>query len=385
MRDIHNNLDIVGGAVLGRAGFLHCSVGIKNGMISTPGLASVPQFNARGLLVLPGIIDIHGDAFERQIMPRPGVAFPLDVALLDSDRQVVSNGITTVYHGVTWSWEPGLRGADNARELLETLEGLRCSLQADTRYHLRHETYNLDGEPEILEWIAGGRIGALAFNDHMSSIAQKVDKPHLLAKMVERSGLAHDDFITLTKSVEKRGAEVQGSIARLAAAALASGIPTLSHDDRTPDERRNFRAMGARIAEFPVTEETARAAVAAGEWTVYGAPNVVRGGSHTGWTSASEMARKGLCKILASDYYYPALPLAPFRLAHDGVMPLEQAWALVSENPSKAMGLDDRGVIAEGKRADIVCVDASDALRPRIVATLVAGKMVFLAEAARLH
>ncbi len=379
------DFEIIDGQVLSRAGFTHCAIGIKNGTISEPGMAGTLNFDAGGLLVLPGIIDIHGDAFERQIMPRPGVGFPMDVALLDSDRQVISNGITTVYHGVTWSWEPGLRGAENARDLLETLEKLHSALQADTRYHLRHETYNLDGEAEIIDWIGGGRIGALAFNDHMSSIAQKKDKPHQLAKMVERSGLGHDDFVMLIERVEKRGAEVQGSIERLAAAALANGIPTLSHDDRTPEERRQFRAMGAHIAEFPVTEETAREAVAAGDWTVYGAPNVVRGGSHTGWASASEMARKGLCTILASDYYYPAMPLAPFRLAHDGVMPLEQAWALVSENPAKAMGLGDRGIIAEGKRADIICVDASDSLRPRVVATIVAGKIVFLAEAQRLR
>src|ERR1700710_384347 len=86
--------------------------------------------DARGLLVLPGIVDLHGDAFERQMMPRPGVDFPVDVALLDSDRQAIGNGITTVFHATTWSWEPGLRGADNARELLENIERLRPQLSA---------------------------------------------------------------------------------------------------------------------------------------------------------------------------------------------------------------------------------------------------------------
>src|SRR5712672_3710861 len=102
------------------------------------------RFDASGLLVLPGIVDIHGDAFERQMMPRPGVNVALDVALCESDRQAVANGITTVFHGVTWSWEPGLRGAENARAILDGLEHLRPQLSADTRFHLRHETYNLD-------------------------------------------------------------------------------------------------------------------------------------------------------------------------------------------------------------------------------------------------
>ena len=83
------------------------------------------ELNARDLLVLPGIVDLHGDAFERQMMPRPGVDFPIDVALADSDRQAIGNGITTVFHATTWSWEPGLRSGDNARELLEAIESLR--------------------------------------------------------------------------------------------------------------------------------------------------------------------------------------------------------------------------------------------------------------------
>src|ERR1700737_455688 len=108
------------------------------------------RIDASGLLVLPGIVDIHGDAIERQMMPRPGVGFPLDVALLESDRQSAANGITTVFHGVTWSWEPGLRGPENARAILRSLEELRPRLGAATRFHLRHETYNLDAEPEII-------------------------------------------------------------------------------------------------------------------------------------------------------------------------------------------------------------------------------------------
>ena len=125
--------------------------------------------DAGGLLVLPGIVDLHGDAFERQMMPRPGVDFPIDVALIDSDRQAISNGITTVYHATTWSWEPGLRSGDNARRLLEAIEPMRPQLAADTRFHLRHETYNLDAESEIIEWLSEGRIDLFAFNDHMDS------------------------------------------------------------------------------------------------------------------------------------------------------------------------------------------------------------------------
>ena len=136
------------------------------GRIAPPGSGDPLRYlDASGLLVLPGIVDIHGDAFERQMMPRAGVHFPIETALLETDRQAVANGITTVFHGVTWSWEPGLRGPDNTRAILTALEGLQSSFAADTRFHLRHEIYNLDAEEEITAWLATGRVDALAFND----------------------------------------------------------------------------------------------------------------------------------------------------------------------------------------------------------------------------
>ena len=154
--------------------------------------------------MLPGIVDIHGDAFERQMMPRPGVGFPIDIALIESDRQAIANGITTVFHGVTWSWEPGLRGPENARAVLAGIERLRGRLGADTRYHLRHETYNLDAEDEIIGWMEAGRIDALAFNDHMTpTLTEK--RPHKVTQMAERAGLTREAFDALLAQVERRG------------------------------------------------------------------------------------------------------------------------------------------------------------------------------------
>ncbi|WGS01154.1 alpha-D-ribose 1-methylphosphonate 5-triphosphate diphosphatase [Bradyrhizobium sp. ISRA443] len=336
------------------------------------------HLDANGLLMLPGIVDLHGDAFERQMMPRPGVDFPTDVALVDSDRQAIANGITTVFHGTTWSWEPGLRSADNARKLLDTIEALRPQLAADTRFHLRHETHNLDAEAEITQWLAEGRIDLFAFNDHSNV------KPNKRNQLADRAGLSVEAINEMLDRVVARRPDVPTSIARLAAAARAAGIRMLSHDDSSPAMRREFRALGAAIAEFPINEETARDAAAAGDFIVFGAPNVVRGGSHTGWTKASDMIAKGLCSVLASDYYYPAQLLAAFRLAADGTLPLAKAWDLISSAPARAAGLDDRGVLATGRRADIVLVDDMMPLRPRIVAVIAAGRLVHLADASCL-
>jgi alpha-D-ribose 1-methylphosphonate 5-triphosphate diphosphatase len=378
---------IQGGRALLGDEFVETSLQVSSGEIRDVGRAyghGALNVDARSLLVLPGIVDLHGDAFERQMMPRAGVDFPIDVALFDSDRQAISNGITTVFHATTWSWEPGLRSAENASLLLEAIESLRPQLRADTRFHLRHETYNLDAEDEIGRWLSAGRIDLFAFNDHMDATVASLDNPRKRNRMVERTGLSSEAFDRLVESILARTDAVPASIARLARIAEKAGVRMLSHDDDSPAMRKAFRAQGVRIAEFPVNEETAREAAAGGDAIVFGAPNVVRGGSHTGWTKASHMIEKGLCSVLASDYYYPAPILAAFRLAADGVLPLPRAWDLISAAPANAAGLSDRGVLARGHRADILLVDDAMPLRPRIVAVIAAGRLAYLADADRI-
>jgi alpha-D-ribose 1-methylphosphonate 5-triphosphate diphosphatase len=382
------DIAIEGGESLKDGAFAEGALTLTGGKIaalSSGAPRGLPRLDARGLLVLPGIVDIHGDAFERQIMPRPGVDFAMDIALADSDRQAIANGITTVFHGLTWSWEPGLRGAENAHRFVAALAMVRDKLAADTRLHLRHETYNLDAEPVIEQWLAEKQIGLLAFNDHMKQAMIDTTRPQKRGGMVVRTGLSDQAFDALVARTASRADEVQPSIKQLAAAARAAGVRMLSHDDESPLQRIDYRSIGIAVSEFPTNEATAREAIAGGDLTVFGAPNVVRGGSHTGWTSAATMVEKGLCSILASDYYYPAPLLAPFRLAADRILPLSEAWALVSSAPATAAGLDDRGTLAAGRRADIILVDASDNLRPRVVAALAGGKIVHLTEAQRLH
>ena len=378
---------VEGGRALLGGDFLESSLSIADGEISAVGAGhgrGSIGFDARDLLVLPGIVDLHGDAFERQMMPRAGVDFPIDVALIDSDRQAISNGITTVFHATTWSWEPGLRSGDNARRLLEAVESLRPRLAADTRFHLRHEIYNLNSEDEIGRWLSAGRVDLFAFNDHMDSTVALLDNPRKRGRMVERTGLSGEAFDGLVARVLSRADEVPASIARLAAIARKAGVRMLSHDDESPEMRKAFRAQGVGIAEFPVNEQTAREAADGGDAIVFGAPNVVRGGSHTGWTKAADMIEKGLCSVLASDYYYPAPILAAFRLAADGVLPLAEAWDLISAAPARAAGLSDRGMLAEGHRADLILVDHEMPMRPRIVAVIAGGRLVHLTDADRL-
>jgi len=335
------------------------------------------ELDASNLLLLPGIVDLHGDAFERQLMPRPQVHFPTDVALVDTDRQMLANGITTALHGLTWSWEPGLRGREAALSFLDTLERLRPVLGCDSRVHLRHEVYNIDAADEIEEWLGLGRLHLLAFNDHLPMFLRRVEQPTKLAQYAERAHMSLEDFVALVHRVAERQPLVDATNRRLAASARQHGIALASHDDESPEMRQHFHQMGCSLCEFPLTRPTAEMAHHMGDGVIMGAPNVVRGGSHIeGGMRAADMAAAGLVDVLTSDYYYPALVHAPFRLVRDGLLPLARAWSLVSTNPAKLAGFTDRGSIAVGQRADLVLVDASTPTLPRIVATLVDGRMV---------
>jgi alpha-D-ribose 1-methylphosphonate 5-triphosphate diphosphatase len=372
-------MQITGGEVLlADGGLQHENLLLESGKIAAIGSSAgaAASFDARGLLVLPGIVDIHGDAFERQMQPRPGVGFPADIALIDTQAQLLANGITTAFHGITLSWEPGLRSLDAWRTMLDALAA--SSWTCDMRVHLRWEAYNLDALDTALADIAAGRVHLLAFNDHTPAILRKIADPITGAKYSDRAGMTLAAFRDLADRVAAGAPRVTAALEQIAAAARAAGIPMASHDDETLAMRDAFRARGARICEFPVAQAVGEAARAAGDWVVMGSPNVVRGGSHLGWASAAALAEAGTCTVLSSDYFYPAMMRAAFVMASRGVLDFPQSWALISANPAAAAGLSDRGAIALGKRADIVLVDPTG---PHIVATIAAGKIAHLTSA----
>ena len=342
------------------------------------------RFDASGLFALPGIIDLHGDAFERQMQPRPGVDFPVPLALRDTEAQLLANGITTAMHAVTLSWEPGLRSAQSWRRLVDALEAHRPSMVCDMRIHMRWELYNLPALEMALADIEAGRVGLVSFNDHMASILREIAKPAGGTKFSQRTGLSVAEFRQLAETTAAGAPDVPAAMQRLAEAARRQGLPMASHDDDAIAVRERYRAVGARICEFPIVEAVGEEARAAGDAVVMGCPNVVRGGSHLGWASAGALAERDICTVLCSDYFYPAMLPAAWSLGHRGPLSLAQAWALVSANAATAAGLADRGVIADGKRADIVLVDPAG---PSIVATFAAGRAGFISGAGwdRLH
>lgn len=398
---------IEGADVLLPDGLHRISVRIEGGKITAldGAVDGARRIAARGLLLAPALIDIHGDAFERQLMPRPGVLLPTEAALLETDRQLAANGIATAYHALTLSWEPGLRSVETGWQVVRALAMLGPRLTVENRLQLRWETFCFEALPLIKAALAAPLTPALAFNDHTSMALlhpgtplqdrpfehdpafplTDLAAPAFATKMGERakrSQITQGDYVALIAAMWERRPQVQPVIADVAAQGRAVGAPMLSHDDTQPETRRYYRDLGARISEFPMNLRTAQAARAAGDLIVFGAPNAARGGSHLGSPGAAAMLADGLCDILASDYYYPAMLSAVARLRADGVAPLERLWPLVSANPARALGLHDRGQIAPGQRADLVLVDWPDGGAPAVRQTLVAGRMAYGATAA---
>ncbi|MDP2118567.1 MAG: alpha-D-ribose 1-methylphosphonate 5-triphosphate diphosphatase [Hoeflea sp.] len=361
--------------------------------------------DGRGMILAAAMIDIHGDAFERQMMPRPGVMIPTEAALLETDRQLAANGIATAYHALTLSWEPGLRSVATGFEVVETLAAQALRLTVENRVQLRWETFCFEALPLIEAALAGPLMPALAFNDHttmgvLDSSCPLQTRPFdhdpafpvvdmnssaFAAKMeprAKRSGMHVADFTALMRDMWKRRAEVPSAIAAAGAKARTAGAPMLSHDDSQPETRDFYRSHGAGISEFPMNTTVTRAAREAGDWIVFGAPNAARGGSHLGSPGSGDMVAAGLCDILASDYYYPAMLIAVARLQADGIGRLPDLWKLVAANPAAALGLSDRGEIVLGKQADLVLLDWPEGSVPVVRHCFVKGRTAYGAIAA---
>lgn len=352
-------------------------VAVEGGRIVEAASGGGLLLDAAGLLVLPGIVDVHGDAFERSLMPRPGVTFDHAIALREADRTLAAHGVTTAYLSLTATWEPGLRSLESGRAMVAALTSARANLAVEHRLHVRWETFALDTLDDVIDWLDLDPKPLLSFNDHTDQTLSQRTDPKKLAKWAERSGLSQTDYLALVDRVASRRDEVAPAIARLAGEGRRRGIVMMSHDDRSLQGRNVYRELGATVVEFPLTRPVIEDARARGEATVLGAPNVLRGGSHTGALDAAAMIDEGLCSVLASDYFYPAQLMAAFKLVRERGQKLERVWPLVSTDAARAAGLTERGTIAPGQRADIVVVDDRGSV-PEVVATIVAGRLVHL-------
>jgi alpha-D-ribose 1-methylphosphonate 5-triphosphate diphosphatase len=363
------------GRVLTAAGLEETTLTIDDGRIAVVGGDPVGEpVDARGLIILPGIVDLHADAVERAIEPRPRVRAAWEIALAEDDAAALAAGITTRFLSLTDSFEPGLRSRATVRELLSFLPGYEHRLRVRSPIHLRHERCAVEDPEEVQAWIAGGRIGLLSLNDHVPSGGDAYAQRRFRTALARRLDLLSDEIDALVLRAAADRARGEEQCGRLCAAAMAHGIPLASHDDASPADADASLARGVRIGEFPFDRPTAERLRLGGAAVLMGAPNLVRGGSHVGWMGAAEAIGAGVVDALCSDYHYPSLFAAPFAAAQRGLLPFADAWRLVSAGPAAAAGLIDRGAIVPGALADLILVEPGPP--PRLRAVWIAGREV---------
>ncbi|MEM6897406.1 MAG: alpha-D-ribose 1-methylphosphonate 5-triphosphate diphosphatase [Pseudomonadota bacterium] len=318
------------------------------------------------LTLRPGIVDFHGDGFERHLAPRRGALKDLSEGLIALDAELAANGITTAVLAQFWSWEGGMRGPDFARRLIAALEETRPRLLTDMRLQLRLETALVEDFDAVAALAGIHDIAAVVFNDHLphDALAQGKPPPRLHGQAL-KAGRSPEAHWALLQGLYERQSEVPEALSTLSARLRSAGLRLGSHDDESAEGRAAYRALGATIAEFPTTEEALSAARQGGDIIVLGAPNVVRGGSHKKRLSAGAAVARGLCDVLVSDYHYPA----PRRAAL-----MVDDWSLVSEAPARVLGLTDRGRLEPGLRADLTLLDAHG----RVTGTMVAGRWSYI-------
>ncbi|TPX28446.1 alpha-D-ribose 1-methylphosphonate 5-triphosphate diphosphatase [Cylindrospermopsis raciborskii Cr2010] len=355
---------------------------IEDGIFTSVNQCEVPHgfeiVNGQGLQMLPGIIDLHGDAFERMICPRPGINIPLSMAMVENDRNLLAWGITTFYCSITDSYEPGLRSRETAGHIMEFILGTgKEFLKTNHRIHIRHEEANVLGHDELCEWLETGRIDILSINDHLPSTPEEKRWYRYLNSIKQRTSLSLEEITQLVMQVRETRDQADEQIETLIKIAQGRNIPLASHDDDTPEKVALSQKRGVAIAEFPASVDLAAQCQAYGASVLMGAPNLVRGGSHLGLMSVGTGIKSQVIDCLCSDYHYPSLFYSPFKIAEEGLMCFEEAWSLVSSKPAAAAGIGDRkGQVAPGLDADFLLISPDLPVLCAIVSVYVLGKEV---------
>ncbi|TDX28506.1 alpha-D-ribose 1-methylphosphonate 5-triphosphate diphosphatase [Rhodovulum visakhapatnamense] len=350
------------------------SLAIADGRITK---GPLPEVDLSGYLILPGIVDLHGDAFERHIAPRPAAPFALEVGLAATDREAAANGITTGWLAQGWSWEGGRRAPDQAEALMAALDAYRPRMLTDLRIQLRCETHTVGTAQRLLEAVERHGIDYVVFNNHLEEAEELARaRPERLHHWATENGRSVRDHMAAVAAAQAMAPDVPRYLCRLAEAFDAMGVLYGSHDDPDGETRERFSMIGARIAEFPTTRRAAAAAKAMNDPVLLGAPNVARGGSQAGNASATDLIAQGLCDALVSDFYYPALPHAVWRLVDLGLRSLPQAWAMISQHPAEILRLPDRGRLDFGRRADLCVINEETRA---VEMTIAGGRLTYLA------
>jgi alpha-D-ribose 1-methylphosphonate 5-triphosphate diphosphatase len=351
-------------------------------MEELPRYAVPMEVDVRGQYVSPGFIDVHSDMIEQIIQPRPTSLMDFELALKEGEKQLVNQGVTTMYHSLSL-YNDDLFGVKEVRKSSHVMRLARLISSLHERDHLIHHRFHARFEIDnvgcvelVRELIGQGLVHEFSVMDHTPGQGQFSDLAGY-RKFIGgyRDGQLSDEEWEKIMSAHNGKAKASfEQIAELVKLALSNGVPVASHDDDSVEKVELVRGLGVGISEFPITMDVARAARKHGMHTVAGAPNILLGGSHTGNLCAAEAIKEGCVDVLCSDYYPAALLHAVFALHNKHGLPLHQAFNLVTANPARAVGIDARyGSIAPGRAADLLVIDTLDGY-PVITQVIIGGK-----------
>jgi len=334
--------------------------------------------NAEGGWVLPGLIDLHCDAIEKETEPRPNTLFPMAMAFMEFEKKLAGHGITTMLHSLSLGVGLSLRGEHLVAEMIDLIRACRDE-HAMIRHgiHLRYEVSHLTGLALARRLIAEGAIDYLSLMDHAPGIGQYRRPGAFQRYVMKNQGVGPEEVERIVAELaERRGLIDWKALRALTAEARGRGIAVGSHDDDTREAVERSQGFHAAISEFPLNLETAKYATERGMHVCVGAPNVVRGGSHDGNLNAADAVRAGAANILCSDYHPASLLHAIFELHRQGVA-LEAATAMGTLLPAQAIGRgSETGSIEPGKAADLIVVRQWRDV-PLVAATVVDGVIVY--------
>ena len=346
--------------------------------------------DAHGGYVVPGLVDIHSDSIETVISPRPTVLMDFPTALFEAERELLAHGITTMFHSLSaygrdFMEVKPVRQWENTEKIMALVahakrtEGRNAHLIRH-RLHLRLEIDNVNLVEQVERHLRAGEIDELSFMDHTPGQGQYRDMEIWRKSMRGGREVTPEEAAELARIQQDAPKLSFEQLKYLADLAHEQGIALASHDDDSIEKLDLMAELGCTISEFPISQEVAAEAARRGMSTVMGTPNILLGKSHSGNLSAREAVRAGVASCLCSDYYPTAMLQSAFVLHHDFKLPLEQAFAMLTINPARAVKIDGEiGSLEEGKKADILVVrEVEEGQRsyPVITATLVDGRVV---------
>lgn len=324
--------------------------------------------------IAPGIVDLHSDAIEKEIEPRPNATFPVELAVAELDKKLSMAGVTTMFHAIGFEENPKKkRSIDLAISQIEEINKANDKhLGVDNYVHARFELSCDEAVEPIKEVISKGMVKLVSLMDHSPGQGQFKSLESFKSYYGSYYDLNEEE---LQKVIDKKTNKNEDKINDLIAYTKEHNLTLLSHDDDCIEKLDGLLNLGVQISEFPLDLEVAKYAVSKGIATGMGAPNIVRGGSQSGNIAAIDLVKEGVCKYLCSDYHPTSMLQAVYKMKEDANLDIAKGFSMVTSTPARYANLEDRGEIKEGKRADIIVVD--DTHIPKVVLTLKDGDSIY--------